>query len=58
MEPEETFVPSLPMPFANRPTRVLIQELADHSLCEHIDHSGPRLGLRGVIVIVRHGATV
>ena len=46
------------MPFANRPTRVLIQELADHSLCEHIDHSGPRLGLRGVIVIVRHGATV
>ena len=54
MEPEKTFVPFLPMPFVEQPTRVLIHELADHSLCNRMDNRGLRLGPR-VIVIVCHG---
>jgi hypothetical protein len=46
MDPEEAFVPPLPMPFANRPARIFIQELADHSLRNRMENSriGPTIG--------------
>ena len=53
MHPEETLVPSLSIPFANRPTRVLIQEFADHSLCNRMENSrvGPRRSWIGFTIL-------
>jgi hypothetical protein len=40
MDPEETFVPSLPMALANRPASVLVQKFANHRLCNGMKNGG------------------